>query len=187
MGVEFFTDVVCPSWVLEKEGSYAKVLESDPGSNNKEVLMGGCSLLAFSLDKSGGNPFPFIKSDATKKGMRSVCDAMVVAKYNDETYFIAMDMKSNQEGKAKKQIESARLLFNWLLNLAKIHGHWPHSDVNGKFVGIINLAPRNQVRKGLTRRSAEIPSPEISGFSDYPLFRLKNHPKINVPLLLDKL
>ncbi|WP_155836422.1 hypothetical protein [Burkholderia sp. AU4i] len=187
MGVKLFEDLISDAWRLERVGSYWSVEEHAENSNNKKVLIGGCSAIAFSLDRGGVDPIPFIRENCPLPGIRSVCDAMIVLNHEGKTYFCAMDLKSNKEGGASKQIEIARLLFQWLLSLACFNKHWPTEKFEDCFFGVINFAPRQQVRKGVTQRSAEIPEPEKSAHGDYKIFRLRNHPRIPLPLLINRL
>jgi hypothetical protein len=187
MGVRLFDDLISDAWRLERKGAYWIVREAAKDSNNKEVSIGGCPTIAFSLDKTGENPLPFVKDNCPKSGIRSVCDAMIVFIHQERTYFCAMDLKSGKEGDATRQIETGRHLFQWLIGLAHLNGHWPDVDLNDCFFGIVNLAPRNQIRKGVTQRSAEIPAPDLSPFGAYKIFRLRNHPRVTLPLLVGQL
>lgn len=182
MGVNAFRSVIDQKWWLSQNSSYWVVVESNKGSNNKVVHIGGCTSLGFSLEKAAIKTFPYF---AAAKGMNSVADAMVVAQHEDETYYCVMDLKSGKPDGAADQIETARMFFAWSLELAKHHGHCGNGhELNKRFFGVINMAPRNQPRKGLSRRSAEIPPPIKSPFGNYPLFMLKNHPKVSLPEMI---
>jgi hypothetical protein len=110
------------------------------------------------------------------KGVRKVCDALIVVQYEELNYAIALDMKSTNEGKAEQQIASSRLLMAWLIGLLDLHGHWRGS---WKFCGVISFTPRILKKRGNIARKAPIPDPDLSQHS-YPVFRLHNHPRLNL-------
>lgn len=187
MAVKFFEEVIDSKWKLKKNGSNVIVYETHKLSKNKEIKIGGAPLVGFSLDKAGQDPFPIFNSGTAKKGMKSVCDAMVVTQYNGDTYFFSLDMKSKKGAGAFKQIESGRILFDWVMNLVMCHGHTSASFNTPKFFGIVSLPPRNQQRKTLSRRSADIPAPKDSHCKTYKVFTLPYHPSISIPKLIEAL
>ncbi|WP_171940486.1 hypothetical protein [Herbaspirillum rubrisubalbicans] len=179
MGVQLFQEMVAPDWHLDRDGSKWIIREENKGSNNKEVQIHGCSCFAFSLDQKGKDPFPMLSGKPP--GMKRVCDAMIVAVWNGKTYFCAMDLKSSNSSGATKQLEAARRTFEWLAGMAKFTGAEFNSYV---FFGVINLAPRDMVRKSTSRKSAEIPPPENSTYGGYKYFQLRNHPKVDLLSLI---
>ncbi|MEN9864856.1 MAG: hypothetical protein RL748_446 [Pseudomonadota bacterium] len=187
MSVALFQDLIAGEFLLERRGAKWIVVETHKDAANKEVGIVGCQMLVFSLDQTELNSLPFIKDNTNKRGMRSVCDAMIVASFNDKTYFCALDMKSGKASNARKQIESARHLFIWLLGLAKLHGHWVGEFNDDCFFGIIHLAPRKQEAKGTTRRDTQVPKPAKSHWGDYRIFTLPNHPTINLSHIIARL
>lgn len=97
-------------------------------------------------------------------------------------YAIAIEMKTGDEGKAEQQIQNGRLLLDWLFGLLGLHGHWRG---NYCFCGVISFKPRRQERKGTTARN---PLPEPTGNRwGYPVFRLYNHPRLNLADILESL
>jgi hypothetical protein len=187
MSVALFEDIINEQFWLERKDGRWLVVEGNQAATNKKAEICGCQMLVFSLDQNKLDPLPFIKHNTTKKGMRSVCDAMIVTSYQEKTYFCALDMKSGKANSAPKQIESARQLFAWLLGLAKFHGHWSGEFNDDYFFGIIHLPPRKTERKGETRRSTEITRPDKSHGGAYPIFTLKNHPIIDLAHVIAKL
>ena len=132
------------------------------------------------------NVFPFF-SDALN-GMKSVNDAIVVAVVGEDTYVVAVEMKTSpgQTGDALKQIESGRLFAAWVRQLLSFYGHWTGGSC--KFFGVVSLRPRKQVRKGSTTRSAELPAPiQSTHGGGYPCFVLENHPRVSIADLVKKI
>jgi hypothetical protein len=120
--------------------------------------------------------------------MKSVNDAIVVAVVGDDTYVVAVEMKTSpgQTGDALKQIESGRLFAAWVHQLLSFYGHWKGGSC--KFFGVVSLKPRKQVRKGSTTRFAELPVPVQSTHGGgYPCFILENHPRVSITDLVKKI
>ena len=196
--VQCFEKLIHPEWKLPRSSeSSAWVLteaqnQNSLGKNCQIEIFGGPSF-AFSLDQLKADPWPFL-NEAGMKGMRKVCDALIVVHKKDEgykqaerNYVIALEMKSTSEGEAVKQIASSRLLMDWLIGLLKLHRHW-----NGdcKFCGVISFTPRNQERKGVADRKGNtakkmspLPQPKLSQ-SGYPVFCLNNHPRLDIVELI---
>lgn len=173
-----------PHFVLTRQGGYWIVVEPDAGNSRFEIA-GGKSH-AFTLDQKGVNVFPFFSG--ALKGIKSVNDAIVVAAVGDDTYVVAVEMKTSldQTGDALKQIESGRLLATWIRHLLSFYGHWTGGAC--KFFGVVSLKPRKQVRKGSTTRSAELPVPVQSPHGGgYPCFVLENHPRVSITDLVKKI
>ena len=114
------------------------------------------------------------------KGVRKVCDALIVMQRDERNYVIALDMKSTNEGEAERQIASSRLLMAWLIELLKLHRHWSGSWT---FCGVISFTPRNLERRGTVARKTPIPVPNSSQWG-YPVFRLDNHPRLDLLQLI---
>lgn len=179
-----FQSLIPNSFVLPRNGSYWVVEEPNAGNSQFEIACGVSQ--AFTLDQERLNVFPFF-SEALK-GVKSVNDAIVIAWVNDEPYVVAVEMKtsSSKTGDALKQIESGRLLLTWVRALLSFYGHWTGGAC--KFFGVVSLKPRRQVRKGSSKRSAELPAPIISPHGDgYPYFVLENHPRVSIPDLIKKI
>lgn len=176
-----FQSLIPKNFLLQKNGSYWVVLE--PGAaNNKFEISGGLSQ-AFSLEGRGA-VFPFFAHGL--KGVQSVNDAIVLAVVDGEPYVVAVEMKSsaNKVPDALKQIESGRRFVAWARGLLSLHGHWPGGQC--KFFGVVSLTPRRQVSKGATRRSAELPAPDLHGFG-FQYFVLGNHPRVSIADLVKKI
>lgn len=176
--VACFERLVHPDWRLLRSGSMWVLREQKnqnrEGKNCQIELLGGPSF-AFSLDQSEADPWPFMRA-ADMDGLRKVCDALIVVQRDDRNYIIALEMKSTSEGKAGKQIASSRLLMAWLVDLLKLHRHWTGDWV---FCGVISFTPRNQERRGATAKKTPVPMPDTSPWG-YPVFRLHNHPRLNL-------
>ena len=182
--VTAFERLIPPNFVLTRKGSYWIVVELGAGNNRFEIA-GGKSH-AFTMDQEGVNVFPFFSN--ALNGMKSVNDAIIVAAVGDDTYVVAVEMKTSpgQTGDALKQIESGRLLAAWIRQLLSFYGHWKGGSC--KFFGVVSLKPRKQVRKGSTTRSAELPVPVQSPHGGgYPCFVLENHPRVSITDLVKKI
>lgn len=182
--VTAFEQLIPPNFVLTRQGSYWIAVE--PGAGNNRFEIAGGKSHAFTLDQEGVNVFPFF-SDALKS-MKSVNDAIIVAAVGDDTYVVAVEMKTStgQKGDALKQIESGRLFAAWARQLLSFYGHWTGGAC--KFVGVVSLKPRKQIRKGSTTRSAELPVPVQSPHGGgYPCFVLGNHPRVSITDLVKKI
>lgn len=176
--LQTFEDLIDPDWRLERKGGEWVV--SEPGSEHSSLWISGTRSFAFSLDHKTEDRFPFMRENTPLAGMRSTCDAIVIATNRDETMVVAVEMKTKESDKAKalKQIESGRLLVEWLCDLLRFHGHW-HGTY--RFCGIISLKPRRQERKGTTsRRTAPVLPPAETSRNSDPVYVLKNHPRLNL-------
>lgn len=181
---ECFNDLIHDDWKLQRTGSFWQIQE--PGAGNSLFEIGGGQSVAFSLDKPCSNPFPSFST--ALKGVRQVNDAMVIAQVDGHAYVAAVEMKTSRSATdaALQQIESGRLFVEWASNLLLTHGHWTGASCT--FFGIVSLKPRQQPRKGTSRRSAELPDPDYSRHgSGYPVFVLENHPRASVIDLVRKL
>jgi hypothetical protein len=176
--VNCFEQLIHPDWRLPRNGSIWLLTEpknvNKQGKNYQIELIGGPSY-AFSLDQSETDPWPFIRA-AELKGIRKVCDALIVIQRDEHNYVVALEMKSTNPDKAERQIASSRLLINWLIDLLKLHNHW---NGNWKFCGVISFTPRNQERKGATTKKTTFPTP-ISNRWGFPVFRLHNHQRLDL-------
>lgn len=181
--VTAFEQLIPPFFVLDRQGSYWIIQEPEVGNCRFEIA-GGKSQ-AFTLDRQGMNVFPFLT--VALQGVQSVNDAIVVAVVGQETYVVAVELKTSA-GKisdALKQIESCRLFMRWIRELLSFYGHWRGGGC--KFFGVVSLQPRRQVRKGSTTRSAELPTPIQSPHGGYSCFVLENHPRVSIMDLVRKL
>lgn len=184
--VATFEQLIAADWKLPKNGGFLQITE--PNAPHALFEITGGRLLAFSLDRPGvaGGCFPFF-SNTAPEGMRQVTDAIVVAEVAGQPYVIAVEMKTKEADKSKalRQVESGRCLVAWIDQLLRLHGH---GATPYQFCGIVSLKPRRQERKGTSRRSAELPAPESSPHGEgYPVFVLKNHPRVSVTDLAKKL
>lgn len=181
--ISCFERLIHHEWLLERNGGEWLLRETQAGENQHSLLrIHGGPALAFSLDDS--KRFPFLNPDKLH-GICGICDAMVLVQKDDRAYALAIEMKTKDEGKAVWQIENARLFLEWLFGLLELHGHWRGEY---RFCGIISFKPRRQERKGSTARTP-LPEPEPSrlGSHKYPIFRLYNHPRLNVIDVLERL
>ena len=182
--VTAFQSLIPANFVLPRSGSYWIVEEPRAGNCRFEISCGISH--AFTLDRPGLKVFPFFSNALS--GVHAVNDAIVVAVIDGETYVVAVEMKtsSGQTADALKQVESGRLFATWARELLSFHGHW--SGGACRFFGVVSLKPRNQVRKGSTSRSAELPEPTMSPHGGrYPYFVLGNHPRVSVADLVKKI
>jgi hypothetical protein len=177
--VQAFEELIPAQFRLAREGDYWIIKE--PRAGNSRLEIAGGKSHAFTLDKSGGNVFPFFSDQL--KGMKSVNDAIIIAVVGKDTYMIAVEMKTGKIGDALKQIESGRLFSTWVRQLLSFYGHWKGDSC--KFFGVVSLKPRKQERKGSTRRSAELPAPDLK--DGYLYFVLRNHPRASIADLADKI
>lgn len=159
----------------------------EPGAGNSRFEIAGGKSHAFTLDQGGITVFPFFTDAAPLKGVKSVNDAIVVAVVGQDTYVVAVEMKtSTGKTKALKQIESGRLFAAWVRQLLSFHELWTGGPC--KFFGVVSLKPRKQPRKGQSRRAAELPSPKQSTYGGgYPYFVLENHPRVSIADLVQKI
>lgn len=173
--VTAFQQLVPDSFALERKDNYW-VLAEPKAPNSRFELAAGQSH-GFTLDKPGIDVFPFCST--ALKGVKSVNDALVVAKVNNEVYVVAVEMKSSkgQIQDAVKQIETGRLFAAWIRELLSLHGHW-HGGAC-KFFGVVSLKPRSQSRKGTSTRGAVLPAPAMAR-AGYPYFVLTNQPRTSV-------
>ena len=182
--VTAFEQLITPKFLLTRQGSYWIVEEPRAGNSRFEVA-GGKSH-AFTLDQDGVHVFPFFSEEL--KGVKSVNDAIVVAVVEQDTYVVAVEMKTsaNKTSEALKQIESGRLFAAWVRQLLSLYGHW--TDGPCKFFGVVSLKPRRQPPKGSSRRTAELPSPlQSTHGGGYPYFVLGNHPRVSIADLVQKI
>lgn len=183
--VATFEQLIAADWKLPKNGHFLQITEPDAPHALFEIT--GGPILAFSLDRKGvaGGSFPFFSSTAPA-GVQQVTDAIVIAEVQGQPYVVAVEMKTKRADKSKalQQIESGRCVVAWIDQLLRLHGH---SSSAYHFCGIVSLKPRRQERKGTSRRSAELPAPEMSPHGSYPVFVLENHPRVSILDLTKKL
>lgn len=183
--VTAFEQLIPSTFILARQGSYWLIEEPRAGNSRFEIA-GGKSH-AFTLDQGGFTVFPFF-TDAALKGVKSVNDAIVVAVVEQDTYVVAVEMKTsaNKTSEALKQIESGRLFAAWVRQLLSFYGHWTGGPCI--FFGVVSLKPRRQPRKGGSRRAAELPSPlQSTHGGGYPYFVLENHPRVSIADLVQKI
>ena len=159
----------------------------EPGAGNSRFEIAGGKSHAFTLDQGGITVFPFF-TDAALKGVKSVNDAIVVAVVGQNTYVVAVEMKTSngKTSEALKQIESGRLFAAWVRQLLSFHGHWTGGPC--KFFGVVSLKPRRQPPNRGSRRTAELPSPlQSTHGGGYPYFELGNHPRVSIADLVQKI
>lgn len=200
--VECFRQLLVPDCIIPNEGAKWIIQEEQRGAENNWLELRGGPALVFSLDRSGFDPLPFIRSKSypTDKeatiyarlydrveplaGVRQVCDALAVLQKNDVACIIAIEMKSKNAGHAECQIENSRLLvMEWLISSLKLYGHLPrYRKID--FYGVISFTPRNQERKGAGARAADLPKPTRSRHG-YDIFHLRNHPRLDLARILD--
>jgi len=176
--VKVFDSLIDHAWCLERRDSDWFVREHNK-TETPELKVFGAKAFGFSLDQAGKTPWPFLQA---MKGVRSVCDAVVVTCVEDCHYVVAIEMKSSNTSKAGKQIKGTRLLAQWLLDVLALHGHWTEE---WKFCGVISCTPRRQERKGTTRRVRE--AIDMDKVSDYPVAYLKNRNRLNLHDLHNRL
>ncbi len=184
--VGIFESLIHKDWQLPQEAGYWLITETAKGATHTEVKIGGCKSIAFSLDITEKNAWPFLTSSLD--GLRAVCDSIVIAEYNKQNFCIFIDLKSSLSDKTKaiKQIRSSYLLQQWLINLLSLHAHWPRQKPI-TYAGIISLEPRQTVPKGTTSKRNSIPKPESFHFHPKHIFTLTNHPRIVLSDLIQKL
>jgi hypothetical protein len=179
-----FDKLIEDSIRLERDGSEWQLCETSAGATHTLLRIKGGQSLAFTLDMSGINLWPFIKGNTPLTGMRSVCDAIAAVQVGDKPVIVAIEMKSSKSGEAsaKKQLCRAKLFIDWLMKLLEANGHW-HGLY--EFCGVISLKPRRQERKGTSGRTL-LPSP-IQHASGFKMFLLENHPKLDLVSLVSAL
>ncbi|PJI95430.1 hypothetical protein CLU85_0137 [Acidovorax sp. 69] len=183
--VTAFEQLIPSNFLLTRESGCWIVKE--PGAGNSRFEIAGGKSHAFTLDQGGITVFPFF-TNAALKGVKSVNDAIVVAVVGQDTYVVAVELKTSngKTSEALKQIESGRLFAAWVRQLLSFYGHWTGGPC--KFFGVVSLKPRRQPRKGGSRRTAELPIPRQSTHgADYPYFVLENHPRVSIADLVQKI
>lgn|GEM_PF-6366302 len=181
--VQCIDKLIDDNWKLCQSGGRWQLKESNKEATNTLLEISGGQSVAFSLDRSGTDAFPFMRHNTVLSGMRSACDAIVVSRFKKgEPYVFLIEMKSNDEGSAIKQLRRSKLLWCWIENLLRMNGHCAD---NPTVCGVISFAPRKQERKGVTAKKSELPKPKnINGMH---VFRLKNHPNIRLESLVKAL
>lgn len=180
--VTAFQQLIAGDFALARESNYWVV--SEPGAPNNRFELAAGQSHGFTLDIDGVKVFPFW-TDALA-GMKSVNDALVVAKVEDAVYVVAVEMKSSmgQVKNAEKQLETGRLFLAWARQLLSLHGHWRGGAC--RFFGVISLKPRRQERKGGSTRGAVLPAPQTAR-GGYPYFVLTNQPRTSVDDLVKRI
>lgn len=172
--VQCLEDLIDNDWMLERSSSRWLVKESGNKSTHNLLEVTGGKSIAFSLDRPGSNAFPFMRPNTRLGGMRSVCDAIVIALLDGMPLVVMIEMKSTKKGDAEMQIQRTRAFMGWIVELLRINGH---CAAKLKMCGVISFKPRQQERKGTTSH-ASMPKPCFK--NDLPVFQLKNHPRINL-------
>ncbi len=178
--VGLFESLIHKDWQLPQEAGYWIVTETAKEATHTQIKIGGCKSIAFSLDINQKNAWPFLT--VALEGVRSVCDAIIIAENNQKTYCLILDMKSSIAGhsKAIKQIRSNYHFMQWLISLLELHNHWQDKIY---FAGIVSLKPRKTEAKGTSKRPA-IPQPQKNIFAPEFIFSLENHYRIVLPEII---
>lgn len=188
MSVSLFETLLNEEWILGKKDSYWVIKEEAKNSKNSYLEIGGCRSIAFSLDKAGSDPFPYIKNNTTLKGVRNVCDGLIVAEVEDngrhECIFIALDLKSEKTSSAPKQIHAGNLVFKYLIHKMNYLKHTSITDLKGRFIGVVSHVGRRQTRKGTTTRRRKRHEKTLSNCGTYEVIKVINENKINIKSFL---
>ena len=169
--VNAFHSLIHHNWKLKQKGGVWLVEENNPGANNTSLQVSAGRSFAFSLDKAGTAPFPFMQP--TLKGMHSVCDGIFVSAVSTAPLVMFVELKSSKSGEAQKQIYRSKIFIEWLISLLQFNGHTRETP---QYYGVVTLVPRRQVRKGTTSR--ELPAPDRS--KGFPIWELSNRAQINL-------
>lgn len=174
--VELLEETIHQDWRVPREGSRWKITETSKGATHTELFVSSGRSIVFSLDQSGLDPWPYIKSNTAISGIRSVCDALIALSTEGRDYFIALEMKSSTSGEAsaRKQIARSKAFVEFIASLLEFDSQWNGEYV---FIGIISTGARRQPKKGTTGRSSVAESArETFGTVLY----LRNQDRINL-------
>ena len=80
--VGIFESLIHKDWQLPQEAGYWLITETAKGATHTEVKIGGCKSIAFSLDITEKNAWPFLTSSLD--GLRAVCDCIKREKKLDD-------------------------------------------------------------------------------------------------------
>lgn len=176
--IQAFERIIENNYVLNKSGNMFEIEESAINSTNKLLKIGGCQGFGFSLDKPGRHPWKFIV-DGPLEGVVSVCDGIIILKYNKKNYIIVLDLKSKKLGtKAFKQVKSGVYLCNWLCSLLQLNKHLTESF---EFIGVV-CKTRGSVAKKTSRKGLHA---EVDKTKSVPLIVLSNPGTIHIKELVD--
>jgi hypothetical protein len=161
--------------------------ESDPGSTCEPITInkrGPAVVLKPDIRPEGvcGRPgcqftftapdrlFPLFRLDVA--GLTAVCDYIVFCQENPENdarvFVLLCELKSNNLGGARRQIENGRLLADYVLHMAALQTKRPLPAVERR--GLI-FSPKFSMPKGSLRATTCAYQPEPSGFPDLPFAR----------------
>lgn len=178
--IQAFEQIIEPDYGLKKSGNMFEIEETAANSTNKFLKIGGCQGFGFSLDKPGGHPWKFI-SNSPLAGMVSVCDGIIILKYERVNYILAIDLKSKKaDSKAFKQISSGFLLCQWLYELLKLHNHITEQF---EFIGVV-CKSRGSVAKRATKKGLNA---EVDRTKSIPLVTISNPGTIHIKELIELL
>lgn len=172
--VAAFEALIHEDYRLERAGGNWVVEELNRQTSNSKIQIAAGASFAFTLDRSGKNPLPFIRENTPLHGMRSACDAIVVCQNATAPVILLLEMKSKQQGQADQQILRSRKFVEWLLGLLALNDHCREEP---RFIAVISQATRQQERKGTTRR-AELPTPRT--LKDMPCWTVTNRRTLHI-------
>ncbi|MDE1215285.1 hypothetical protein L9W84_16965 [Vibrio aestuarianus] len=157
--VQTMQAIIEPPYALPKVGAMFEIVETAKTAKNKKVLIGGAQGFGFTLDQpTGGHSWKFI-AKSPLSGVVSVCDGIWVFNYDSKNYIVVMDLKSNGNGSAFKQIKSGILLCDWLCSLLTLNNH-THDTF--EYIGLI-CKSRGAVAKKTTRKGLKADKTVIDG------------------------
>lgn len=182
--IDKYESIINKENVLKKVGSTFKIIENNPGSQNKLLEVMASGGFGFTLDIPSITNWAFLKTDCPS-GIKKVCDGIIVYTRSQETYFILIDLKSKKKGTGTKQILSSRFLCEWLNNLIDLHlGNF---NKKPNFIGLICLAGRNTPSKGTTTHNFKCSKIDtLPKYSNMKIFTFYNQGKISVDSIIQK-
>lgn len=167
--VSTYQQIICHSFMLEREGSCYLIKENKKGASNRLLRIHASKSIGFSLDRNG-NRWDFFASGSLPKGIASVSDGIIFCEVENKYYAIIVDMKSKHKSNGASQVRSSFAFCEWLNSL--IHIHSASIGFDCQLIGVICLTGRNIPTKKGTKKGIE-PDGHICCGGNY-IFTIKN-------------
>jgi len=147
--LEAIRDILRPG-VFEERALVLR--EADPGSRCPAIVLNkrgkALMLRPDQVPASGLSPtdrlFPLF--DSHKPGICQLCDYLVFYPCDDELFVFLFELKSGSARGAGRQLRNGKLLADYVLEVAHLHGHGvPRPKVHYRGVTFVGDAPRPRI------------------------------------------
>lgn len=128
-----------------------------------------CTL--YRIDPNNGDPFPFFqdKGKGGPKGLKDICDYILLVDYNDKLYILLFELKKQKNDHAKKQLEATKVFIDYIVASAiRVQMPIDNNCIKCRKIQLNEVIPKHRTQIGE-------PEYDEDGYMAYPWqeFRLK--------------